>query len=457
MAGRVDSATHAAAIAKIAELARHAPELRAHLDEIVNGVAFKGSPRAQEFLKYVVDRGLRGEFEELRERSIGVALFNKPVAYDTAEDAVVRVTASDVRKRLLQHYGKPGAAAMFRIDLPPGSYVPEFRRLTPDAAAPAEVASVEKTAAAKVEPAPPVPEPQLSARRAFPWRAVAIAALVTQCATAVWWMAAGRQSGIAPSANFVSTAFRGAPGALQVIVGDDGLLLIEVLLNRRFTLQEYENLAYLATPDLVQKKALQAFWDSLSTRPLTNLGNLHNAARVAESMRNHKWNVSIRHARQVNPRDFRSGNFLILGSSHANPWAALFQAHNSNFSFESAPPGKWAVIRNRRPVGDEPATFEVHADPATGKTLTFAQVSLVENDSRTGRVLLVAGQSTSATELAGEFLLRSDSVGKALRMLKLPEAGPLPDLEMILRISEVNEVGDSVGLVACRKLAKQAD
>jgi hypothetical protein len=49
--------------------------------------------------------------------------------------------------------------------------------------------------------------------------------------------------------------------------------------------------------------------------------------------------------------------------------------------------------------------------------------------------------------------LRSDSVEEALRMLGLPKSSPLPDLEMILRITEVNEVGDSVRLVACRKLA----
>src|ERR1039457_3450885 len=192
MAGRVDSATHAAAIAKINEVARYAPELREHLDEIVNGVAFKGSQRSQEFLKYVVERGLRAEFDDLRERSIGVALFGKPAAYDTAEDAVVRVTASDVRKRLLQHYGKPGAAARFRIDLPSGSYVPEFRCLTPnDLAHAAPAASHRENAAGQVDLATSTMNTLSSpagTARSFPWRAVAVVALVTQAASVVWWM-----------------------------------------------------------------------------------------------------------------------------------------------------------------------------------------------------------------------------------------------------------------------------
>ena len=450
MAGRVDSATHAAAIAKINEVARYGPELRQHLDEIVNEVAFKGSPRSQEFLKYVVERALRGEFDDLRERAIGVALFGKPAAYDTAEDAVVRVTASDVRKRLLQHYGKPGAVFRFRIDLPSGSYVPEFRCLVPAGLVVDSAVAAEATA----EKPPDIPASPGRTAGIFPWRAVAIVALVAQTVSIAWWLASGRPaSGPPPAHNFIDTAFQGVPGALQVIVGDDGLLLIEVLLNRTFTLQEYENLKYLSTPDLAQEKGLQQFWDSLSTRQLTNLGNLQNAARLAEDMRIHKWNVLIRQARQVNARDFRNGNFIILGSSHTNPWAALFQPHDSNFLFESAPPGKSAIIRNRQPSHGEPTTYNVQLDQTTGKTVTYAVVSLVENNAHTGRVLLLAGQSTSATELAGEFLLRSDSVVRTLRMLNLPQKGLLPDLEMILRITEVNEVGDSVALVACRKLS----
>jgi hypothetical protein len=41
-------------------------------------------------------------------------------------DAIVRVTASDVRKRPLQHYGRPGNALEFRISLPSGSYIPKI-------------------------------------------------------------------------------------------------------------------------------------------------------------------------------------------------------------------------------------------------------------------------------------------------------------------------------------------
>lgn len=479
MSGRLDSATYASSISKLSRAARYSTEVRQHLEEIVAGAAFKGSQRSQVFLRHVVESALRGEFEDLRERSLGIALFGKPADYDTAEDAVVRVTASDVRKRLLQHYGKAGAASNIRIELPSGSYLPEvhFAKLPDEAAsqeAAASAAPAAQASAAEAAPSPapeaavppaaavaPAAEPPASASPSkpagFPWRAVALLALAVQAASLGWWWFAGRQGQPEAVPNLITSALTGQPGPVQIVVGDDGLLLIEVLLERRFTLAEYENLQYLSTPEMVRKKGLEPFWGSLSTRQLTNLGNLQNAARVADNLRGHNRTVSVRHARQVNARDLRSGNVIILGSSHANPWAELFDSNRSNFQFEAAAPGQWAVIRNRLPKAGEPAAYEVRHDARTGRMVTYAQVSLIENHARNGRVLLIAGQSTSATELAGEFALRADSTGQVLRRLGLPAGASLPELEMILRVNELNQHGDSVELIACRPLPDRKD
>jgi hypothetical protein len=118
-------------------------------------------------------------------------------------------------------------------------------------------------------------------------------------------------------------------------------------------------------------------------------------------------------------------------------------------------PGLPEVILNRQSKPGEPATFEAHLDPKTGKKITFARVSLLENAARSGRVLLVAGQSMSATEMAGEFLLRDDSVPRVRQMLGLSASAPIPDLEMILKVSEQNEIGDSVDPVACRRVIRR--
>src|ERR1700679_3018908 len=116
--------TRIAEIAKIAETKGGLASLQQHLKEVIEGDVFKGSHRSGQFLQYIVDQAVAGHFESLKERVIGMELFGRSASYDTGDDAIVRVTASDVRKRLLQHYGRYGATSGLRITLPLGSYVP---------------------------------------------------------------------------------------------------------------------------------------------------------------------------------------------------------------------------------------------------------------------------------------------------------------------------------------------
>ncbi len=57
---------------------------------------------------------------------IGVEMFGRPVSYDTGSDSVVRVKASEVRKKLLHFYRENPEASAVRIELPSGSYLPLF-------------------------------------------------------------------------------------------------------------------------------------------------------------------------------------------------------------------------------------------------------------------------------------------------------------------------------------------
>lgn len=96
------------------------------LISILNGPAFRSSPRSCAFLRFITEESLDGREESLKERTIGVALLKRDPGYDTGSDAVVRVRANDVRKRLSAHYQKFPAKAGFRIELQTGSYIPRF-------------------------------------------------------------------------------------------------------------------------------------------------------------------------------------------------------------------------------------------------------------------------------------------------------------------------------------------
>jgi len=79
-------------------------------------------------LRHVVHYALLGDFDQLKERLIGMTLLGRDASYDTGSDAGVRVRANDVRKRLIAYPDTMSADAVFSFELPPGSYVPHFMR-----------------------------------------------------------------------------------------------------------------------------------------------------------------------------------------------------------------------------------------------------------------------------------------------------------------------------------------
>jgi len=96
------------------------------LQRVLASPQFSSSKRYPALLQYVVKNTLDGKSELLKERTLGVEVFERPPTYDTNADTVVRYTAGEVRKRLLLYYHEHGRTSQVRISLPAGSYVPEF-------------------------------------------------------------------------------------------------------------------------------------------------------------------------------------------------------------------------------------------------------------------------------------------------------------------------------------------
>ncbi len=96
------------------------------LERLLVSPAFRGSKRVCGLLRFIVERTLEDGGGELKERTIGVQVFGRPLDYDTSAEPVVRVVAGDLRKRIAQYYHEPGHENELRIDLPTGSYRPIF-------------------------------------------------------------------------------------------------------------------------------------------------------------------------------------------------------------------------------------------------------------------------------------------------------------------------------------------
>jgi hypothetical protein len=140
--------------------------VREQLKRLLGHPLFTNSKRYPVLLAYTVEQTLLGNAGELKERTIGIEAFGREPSYDVNLDPVVRTTAAEVRKRLIQYYYSPEHAGELVIELPVGSYVPTFREpIVAQIAAPAE------TAIAAVQPPPGRPGPEIALRR---WAFLAI-------------------------------------------------------------------------------------------------------------------------------------------------------------------------------------------------------------------------------------------------------------------------------------------
>ena len=102
--------------------------IRQSLDGVLSSALFSRSERLRAFLNYVVDKEMEGTGHQLKGYTIGIDVFDRPQAFNADSDPLVRVHAGKLRKLLAAYYASEGAGDLWRIDIPKGTYVPEYRR-----------------------------------------------------------------------------------------------------------------------------------------------------------------------------------------------------------------------------------------------------------------------------------------------------------------------------------------
>lgn len=129
-------------------------DVRAELDRILASKGFASAARVSRLLRYVVDKTLAGESDQLKEYSVGVEVFERDANYDPRLDSIVRVEAGRLRSKLDEYYNGDGASSPLRIALPRGGYAASFDRRIPASHNGAGAAVAAPLSVAQ-EPAPP--------------------------------------------------------------------------------------------------------------------------------------------------------------------------------------------------------------------------------------------------------------------------------------------------------------
>jgi hypothetical protein len=103
-----------------------AEQIRAQTERILSSKHFRQAASLERFLRHVVEKTLAGAEQELKEYAIGVEVFQRGADFEPGADAVVRVQASKLRKKLDSFYEDEGASDAVVIELPKGHYVARF-------------------------------------------------------------------------------------------------------------------------------------------------------------------------------------------------------------------------------------------------------------------------------------------------------------------------------------------
>lgn len=100
--------------------------VREQLERVLSSELFRSAGRHSRLLRYLVERTLAGEGDQLKEYVLGTEVFDRSDSYDPRIDSIVRVEARRLRSRLEDYYRGPGAGDPIVIAVPRGSYVPTF-------------------------------------------------------------------------------------------------------------------------------------------------------------------------------------------------------------------------------------------------------------------------------------------------------------------------------------------
>ena len=420
--------------------------LEQDLNRVLEGEAFKGSHRSGKFLKYIVNRAIAGDLDSLKERAIGTEIFGRPPGYDTSADAIVRVTASDVRKRLLHHYGRPGMAAEYRISLPAGSYIP---RITCESR-PHSEQQLLSTVSVRIQGDGPeagsVAHPS-SRRRVELFRFVLGVVLISAlnlAAFMVAWNHVRRPE--RPSVLPWSSIF-GSSRATQIITSDPNIAEIQGFTGGQISLSDYANRHYIPDPSRLTPEQLR-FCQVILRGDKASVVDTPIAMAIGQLAQATSSKITVHGARDVQFSDMQTdANFILLGSPRSNPWSNLYN-DRLDFRFEYDPKTGKEVIRNVHPrPGEPPAYVETAPGWATGQS--YAIVAFLKNLDQSGQVLFIAGQTAEGTAAAGKLVNDLPRLETTLQKCGIRPAGP-EHFEILLRLNTLAGSPSNVDAVNCR-------
>ena len=387
------------------------------LEQLLVSPLFHSSKRYPRFLRFVVAHALAGQTDQLKERILGVEIFDRPADYDTNTDPIVRVTAAEIRKRIEHYYQDPKHSHEIRIFLPAGSYAPQF--YWPGHPSGPAVSSVELATevweAVKVQPTstlPVVPVPQ--SKRIFAASRMAVfvlAALVLVIASAALWNASRPQVLKQFWGPFVSS-----PNPVLICVADQS---------------QYSTIRLRDAADPMHEITLP---DTMVALIIDDVSPLVN---VAALLRTYGKTSRILAESNTTLTDLRRAPSIFIGAFD-NRWTLrLTSPLRFHFANDAAMNKLWIEDRSN------PGKHNWMMDRTIQQTGTYSDYAIVARfvDPNVEQLVVVgAGIGRGGTVAAGEFLVDEQRMQEMLK--QVPSSWQGKNIEIVL---ETQVIGDRSG------------
>ena len=405
-----------------------ADEIRSHLERVLSSPPFRSSRRGRRFLAYVVGEALEGKAGTLKERTLATEVFDRSASFDPGDDTIVRVGAREVRKRLAQYYAsEEGMQQKVRIELPSGSYVPEF--IVPEV-------THQEPIAPSAEIAPPVPEKSRQAPRWAPM--LAIIGIALAVAVLIQWSFGFAQKSAFD--EFWAPIWQAREPVLIAIAHP----LVYHPSSRAVRL----NAERLGITTLPAQRALQLPPDELNGSDIVPVpdqyvgyGDTVAATQISVLLARHSADVRLHPGSRLEFGDFRETPATLIGA-FTNRWTLEF-TQNVRFHFGYDPHGAPAILdaANNAHFWSIPQKEDNGASPED-----YFLVGRIINSLSGKPMIITAGLTQFGTEAAGRFVADSKRVDETLR--KVGANWQRRNLEMVFHAKVIGNAPSASELIA---------
>jgi hypothetical protein len=420
------------------------------VERVAASEQFSRSVRLRDFLLYVGHQSLKEGCPEIHEQEIGARVFGRPASYDRGSDNIVRVNATELRKRIDAYFKSAGAGESLILQIPRGGYRMVFHRR---AAEPGETAAQVPVPAA-AETASPA-ETRLSrgseiwrVLRRLAWPTVALAFAIV--CVILYLDNRTMQRALRPWDNQPALAdfwsgFLDAHRQTDLVLPDDSASVMEDITGRPLTLGDYMSRGFnqqIQSSDMSADRKQDVY--QVLNHNLVTFGAVRAAQALAgEIPATYPHYLTL--ARYFTADQVKRDNVIFIGGKKAIPWDDLFD-DELNFVTDYDYPRGAQIVRNRKPRPGEQAVYTVplRSDSLIG----YAVVASLPNPSQSGKVIILAGTDSDATGAAAAFL------GSEQQMEKLRNtfhADRFPYFEVLLKTSRLSGTFFDSEVVAYRR------